>query len=333
MAGSTPSIVEVAQLAGVSIATVSNVLNGTKPVSPKTRVRVEAAVLELGYRVNAFGRSLRRGKSGMVLVLVPDFSNPFHGEIISGIASATRERGYNLLLADAGELWTRGEIELEAVYSRLTDGVISLAPMPGDKELSRLIPDLPWVACSEFLPDLHVPFVSVDHCKGAADAVQYLINQGHRRIALINSDEHLLYARQRRLGYEEALRRNGIEVDPELILCTGLRGTDYAHGSQAAANLLALDRQPTAVFAVSDRLAIGAMKTFKRSGRRIPADIAVIGFDNLPIGEFAEPSLSTVSQPARALGIAATEMLLERVAGGEPASRTLRHELILRESA
>lgn len=327
------SITDVAQRAGVSIATVSHVLNSTKAVSPKTRAKVEAAVAELGYRVNAFGRSLRRGKSGVVLVLVPDFTNPFHGEAIAGIAATTQKHGYNLLLADAGDLWSRGEVELEAMYTRLTDGVISLAPMPSDRDLSVLVPDLPWVACSEFLPDLNVPYVSIDHRKAAQDAVQYLVNQGHRRIGLINTDERFLYARQRRLGYETALQRAGLEPDPALNIATGPRGTDYVHGAQAAAALLALERQPTAIFAVSDRLAIGAMKTLRKAGRRIPADVAVVGFDNSPVGEYSEPALSTVAQPARQIGAVASEMLLQRLRGESPSSRTMPHQLILRDSA
>jgi DNA-binding LacI/PurR family transcriptional regulator len=276
---------------------------------------------------------LRKGTSGTLLVLVPDFGNPFHSDVVAGIESVTRQHGVHLLLADAGEMWMRGDVGVEAIYSRLSDGVISLAPMPSDSDLSLLIPDIPWVACSEFLPEFKIPYASINHRKAACDAVQYLINRGHRRIALINSDERLLYARQRRAGYEDALLRAGLEIDPGLIRMTGMRGPDFAHGSQAATDLLTVDRPPTAVFAISDRLAIGAIKTFRRAGMRVPEDVAVMGFDNSAIADVFEPGLSTVDQPTRALGAAAAEMLLQRLHGEHPASRTLAHQVVLRESA
>jgi DNA-binding LacI/PurR family transcriptional regulator len=187
------------------------------------------------------------------------------------------------------------------------------------------------VNCSEFLPESDVPHVSIDHQQAASDAVQYLINRGHRRIGLINSDERFLYARQRRQGYELALAGAGLEIRPELMRITG--GTSYLRGSQAAAALLSTVAPPTAVFAVSDMLAIGAIKAFRRAGLRVPDDMAVIGFDDIPIAEVFEPGLTTVAQPMHALGATAVELLLHKLSGGTPDSRILPHSLTLRESA
>lgn len=189
----------------------------------------------------------------------------------------------------------------------------------------------PWVNCSEFLPGSDVPYVSIDHKQAACDAVQYLINRGHRHIALVNSDERFLYARQRREGYELALQRAGIELRPELIRMAG--GTSYLRGSQAAAALLTTAQPPTAVFAVSDMLAIGAIKAFRRAGLRVPNDVAVVGFDDIPIAEVFEPALTTVAQPMQALGAVAVELLLSRLSGATPVSRILPYTLTLRESA
>lgn len=325
------SISSVAQHAGVSIATVSRVLNGTKAVNADTRARVEAAVAALGYRANALARSLIRGETRLLLVLVPDFANPFFAEIVKGVESVTRRRGYGLVVADASEAMTRTSVCLDSLYNRLADGVISLARYADLKPLLAEIPDLPWVACSECVDDPEVPSVSINHRQAAIDAVQYLINRGHRRIALLSANEDYLWARQRREGYEFALARAGIEHDPQLIRVA--RGTDFSDGMDAAGALLALEAAPTAVFAVADTLAIGAIKAFRRVGRRVPEDIAVIGFDDIPVARLFEPELTTIAQPVRELGAAAAELLLKRLAGGPAESRTLQHALIVRASA
>ena len=315
----------------MSIATVSRVLNVSKPVNAKTRERVEAAIAELDYRANPFARSLMSGESRLVLVLVPDFANPFYAEIVQGVESVTSKRGYSILLAALpGTLSNDGAL-IENLYNRLTDGVISLAHIKEQPELLAQMRRRPWVACSEFLPDSGIPYVSIDHRQAAIDAVQYLINRGHRRIALLGSQEDFVWARQRRAGYEEALTRASLEVDPQLVRLA--RGTDFTFGVEAAGGLLALENPPTAVFAVSDTLAIGAIKAFRRAGRRIPEDIAVVGFDNIPLSEVFEPSLTTIAQPMRELGAAASELLLQRLAGTDPPSRTMPHSLVIRDSA
>jgi LacI family repressor for deo operon, udp, cdd, tsx, nupC, and nupG len=327
----TVSIERVAHSAGVSIATVSRVMNNSKPVSDKTRERVEAAIVALDFRANPFGRSLSSGKSRLLLVLVPGFANPYYAEIIAGASAVASKAGYRLLPIDMEDTAAQAHGVFDAVYNGLADGVINLIPSADQQELEADAKRQPWVNCSEFLPGHDIPYVSIDHAKAASDAVQYLLNRGHRRIALISSDERYLYARQRREGYEAALTRAGIEVDPQLIVLSG--GTSYAHGSQAAVALLSSVRLPTAVFAVSDTLAVGAMKTFRKAALQVPKDVAVMGFDNTPIAEMFDPGLSTVGQPMHELGGAAASMLLDRMDGKSTESRTLPHHLVLRESA
>ncbi len=321
----------VAELAGVSIATVSRVLNNSKPVNDKTRERVEAAIAHLRFRPNAAGRSLAAAQSRILLVLVPDFANPYYAQIVQGVEAVARQNNYRIVLADALDLTDGQRSPLETLYDRLADGVVNLTHIDDQPELMEEVRQLPWIACSEFSAESGITHVSIDHKQAAIDAVQYLLNQGHRRIALITADEKYLWSRRRREGYAEALARAGIAVDPDLIQVA--RGTDYAYGGEAAGGLLALREQPTAVFAVSDTLAIGAIKAFRRAGRQVPHDIAVVGFDNIPLSEVFEPGITTIAQPMRELGETAARLLLERLAGGTPRSVTLAHRLIVRESA
>ncbi len=326
-AATTASIAAVAALAGVSTATVSRVLNQSKPVNAQTRERVEAAVAQLSYRANPFARSLISGESRLILVVVPDMANPFFAEIVQGIESVMRRHGYNIVLSLAA-----GEGPLDPVYDRLTDGVISMAhahsQRSGADGTARR--DIPWVACSEVVTGSDMPYVSIDHRQAALDAVQYLLNRGHRRIALITAAEDYAWAQQRRLGYETAMQRAGLAVDPAFIRVAS--GTDYGDGSAAAGGLMTLPEPPTAVFAVADTLAIGAIKAFRRAGRRVPEDIAVVGFDNVPLAQVFEPGLTTIAQPMRELGAAAAELLLDSLAGRRPTPRVLPHALVVRDS-
>jgi LacI family repressor for deo operon, udp, cdd, tsx, nupC, and nupG len=264
-------------------------------------------------------------------VLVPDLANPFYSETVKGVESVVRRHGYHIVLGGLPDAEGAGQSALDELYKCMADGVISLANFDNTEPLVKGSPDLPWVSCSEFSADSGLPHVSIDHGQAALDAVQYLINRGHRRIALLGADESYLWARQRRGGYEAALRRAGIELEAPLMRIA--RGTDYSFGMEAAGALLALESPPSAVFAVSDTLAIGAIKAFRRAGRRVPEDIAVVGFDNIPLSRMFEPALTTIAQPMFELGATAAKLLLERLAGGNPQSRTLQHSLVVRESA
>lgn len=328
---SVAPIQAVADLAGVSIATVSRVINRTKPVNEKTRARVEAAVAQLGYHANPFARILTSGESRLLLVLVPNFENPFYAGVLQGIERVTRESGYKILVVSASKGWARDRSTLDTLKSGLVDGVICLTYTQDHQTLSEEVRRMPWVSCSEYLPDGVVPYVSIDHRQAAIDTVCYLINRGHSRIALLVAQEDCVWAQQRRAGYEFALQRAGLPLDKGLIRVA--RGTDCDFGIEAAGTLLGLPEPPTAVFAVSDSLAIGAIKAFRRAGLRVPEDIAVIGFDNIPFAHIFEPGLTTVAQPMLELGAAAAELLLAQLAGSPGESRILQHALIVRETA
>lgn len=328
---STPSINAVAKLAGVSIATVSRVINNSKNVNEGTRRRVEDAIEELGYRVNVFGRSLRRSESRSLMVLVPDLANPYFAEIIRGIESVARSRRYNLLLAHSTDDVGKEGGVLEGLYNRTADGVISLVHIHQSQGMVETVQALPWVSCSECLPDGNVPFVAVDHRQGALDAVQYLLNRKHRRIGFIGCGQDQLWSQQRLAGYEAALRRAEIPLNPDYVRFVG--NTDFQEGQRATSAFLALEHMPTAICAASDTLAIGAIKGFKQAGLRVPEDVAVVGFDDVPIARVYEPALTTIAQPMQQLGETAALMMIERLEGRTVKSQILPHTLMVRESA
>lgn len=328
---SPSSIHEVARLAGVSIATVSRVMNNSKPVRAETRQRVERAIATVGYRGGDVTRAQAMAHSRLLMVLVPDFANPFYAQILQGAESVTRGAGYKLVLTDAASSDAVHQTALDALYNRLADGVINLAHLDDDPALHAALRDMPWVNCSEFVPEAGLPYVSIDHRQAAIDAVQFLLNRGHQRIGLICADETFRWARLRHDGYALAIERAGLTVDPQLVRIA--HDLDYEAGAQAVGGLLALQEPPTAVFAVSDTLAIGAIKALRRAGKRVPDDIAVVGFDDLPVSAVFEPALTTVGQPMRELGARAAEILLARLSGEQPTSRILPHQLVVRDSA
>jgi LacI family repressor for deo operon, udp, cdd, tsx, nupC, and nupG len=325
------AVADVARVAGVSTATVSRVLNAHPSVRDETRQRVEAAMRSLNYRMSFAARSLRTAQTRMVLALVPDFANPYYAEIVRGLGAAAHEHDHELLLCDTGVSEARERAVAQMLTRRMYDGVVCMDPYTTQRMVSEEVCDLPWVACSEFVPDALIPHVSIDHRLAAKDAVLYLLAKGHRRIALINSDERYLYAQQRREGYRDALRDAGLPERADDVQVVG--GIDVALGELAARRLLALEQAPSAVFAVSDTLAVGAIKAGLAAGRRVPEDWAVVGFDDVPLASIFEPSVTTVAQPRRELGRQAMLLLLRRMAGERPESLTLGHVLIERRSA
>jgi DNA-binding LacI/PurR family transcriptional regulator len=324
------ALADVARAAGVSAATVSRVLNKHPSVREDTRLRVEQAMQRLNYRVSIAARSLRTAQTQLILALVPDLANPYYAEILRGIGNTARQHNYELLLCDTGLDAARERAYAQMLGSHMYDGVICMDPFTTQRLVAAEVRNLPWVACSEFVPDENTPHVSIDHRLAAKDAVQYLLSKGHRRIALINSDERYLYARQRREGYRDALAEKGLSERNDHIQIVG--GIDPPLGELAARRLISLEEPPTAIFAVSDTLAIGAIKACITAGLRVPEQMAVVGFDDVPIASIYEPSLTTVSQPRRELGEKAMALLLQRIQGNMPDSITLPHTLVVRQT-
>jgi LacI family transcriptional regulator, repressor for deo operon, udp, cdd, tsx, nupC, and nupG len=328
------SISAVAQRVGVSVATVSRVLNGHANVRPATRERVLAEIETSGYRVNELARNLRTAESRLLLTMVPDFGNPFYAEIVRGIDSVARQHGYFMLLCDTGADAGRERSYFDLLRRHRADGAICLDPATVQHALAAESTALPWVACCEFDPDVGVPYVGIDNYRAAHDAVRHLIARGRRRVALINSDEHYLYAQQRRDGWRDALGEAGVEARDAWRV--NVNCLDYDAGAKAAAELTQVPKAeaPDAIFAVSDTLAVGVINGLRGVGRRVPDDVAVVGFDDIALAARIDPPLTTIAQPMRELGETAARLLLRRFA--DPRASVpgvlLPHRLVVRES-
>ncbi|MFC0337842.1 transcriptional regulator, LacI family [Kushneria avicenniae] len=327
------SINKVAREAGVSIATVSRVINNTGAVRPSTRERVEAAIATLGYSANRLARNLRTAESRLILVLVPDYSNPFYAGIVRGIDAEAGRRGYHMLLCDTGADPDAQRTYLELLTNRMADGAICLDPDSIQALTGEQTRHLPWVACCEFDAASGVPWVGIDNARAATDAVRFLIERGRRHIAMIGGDERFMYARERRRGYLTALEEAGLTPPPGSPLDTF--EPDFDDGYRLTTRLLSASPRCDALFAASDPLAVGAMQAVHDAGLKVPDDIAIIGFDNIPLAAMVRPRLTTVAQPMQRLGENAARLLLEQLNDPElpPAGTLLEHELIVRESA
>jgi len=327
------SISAVALHAGVSVATVSRVMNDMDGVRPGTREKVMASVTALGYRLNHLARNLRTAASRLLLTMVPDVGNPFYSEIVRGIDSVAREHGYFVLLCDTGAEAGRESAYFDLLRTHRADGAICLDPDTVQHALANESNVLPWVACCEFDPGIAVPYVGVDNYRAAGDAVRHLIARGHTRIGLVNSDQRYRYARERQRGYLDALQSAGLQARPEWR--RQVDSLDYDAGKHATLQMMAQPDAPTAVFAVSDTLAIGALSALRQLNKRVPEEVAVVGFDDIAIAAQTWPALTTVAQPMRALGETAARLLLQRLADPEATVQgvLLPHQLVQRESS
>lgn len=324
------NIQHVAQKAGVSVATVSRVLNNVTSVSQKTRLKVENAIKELNYQPSMLGRNLRNSESRLILVLIPSISNPFYTEIIKGIENIAILNNYNILLCETDSNPQRENIYFNMVKNKLADGIISMDPTVNMQKLNELAENYSIILCSEYEEGGAIPYVTIDNELAAYHAVKHLIKLGNKKIALINSDEKFLYARQRRNGYEKALKEFDLPIRNEWLYNT--EQLDFQSGVHAMRRLLQLNEKPSAVFAVSDTLAIGALKEINVSGLKVPDDIAIVGFDKISFSNMTNPTLTTIAQPMYKMGCTAANMLINSIKGNKVESIVLDHELVIRES-
>ncbi|TWC10586.1 LacI family transcriptional regulator [Pseudomonas sp. SJZ085] len=301
------NIREVARLAGVSVATVSRTLKSPERVLPETRDKVNAAVEQAGYRPNLMAVQFRSRRTGNLVILVPAIANTFFARVISGAQQSAQAAGYRLLLCD-----TRGQAEVERefaalVYAHQADGVIQLRASNPFASLPPGAEALPLVNACEVVKGADYPTISLDNRAAAQAMTEYLIGLGHRRIGIIKGPRSSPLTLDRVAGYEDALRQAGLTIDPGLI-CHG----DFTlnAGYDGAGAMLALAERPSALFCENDEMAIGALKRIKESGLRVPVDISLVGFDDIPFAAYCDPPLTTISQPAETFGRKAVEMLI-----------------------
>ena len=322
------TIGDVARSAGVSVATVSKVINGRYGVAASTSMRVQAVIDELGYESSLVARSLRSLRTHVIGILVAEFE-PFSTELLKGVSSAVQGTGYELLAYSGGgragstEGWERRY--LSRLSGTLIDGAILVTPTVVEAQYG-----IPVVAVDPHTGPSGFPTVDADSFTGALTATEHLVSLGHRRIGFLGGRPDLESARLREAGYLEALRRAGIPVDAELMRIGGYRpGTAV----QPAHELLTLADRPTAVFAANDLSAIKTMEVARELGLRLPEDLSVIGFDNVPESALASPPLTTINQPIQQMGVAALGLLIDLIDGKErDAHVRLPTELVLRGS-
>jgi DNA-binding LacI/PurR family transcriptional regulator len=312
------TIAQIAQIAGVSVPTVSKVLNGRVDVAPPTRKRVEQVIEEHGFVRNRAARALRKGKTGLVDLILPRLDDEYFLPILEGVAQVLREAGVRLVLT-ATNYQPEQEVQwIDIVTDHSTDGILLVLPSnEAIKHLERS--GLPFV-CIHNQGGLQptVPSVTITSWEGGFTATTHLINLGHRRIAYIGKTAPARDAIERIAGYRAALDVANLPIDPQLQ-CDG--EFSEADGYTATRTLLELPEPPTAIFAGNDRQAAGVYRALHELGMTVPSEMSVIGFDNLPYTELMNPPLTTVHVPRLELGRTAATMLLHLI-NGEPLEMT-----------
>jgi LacI family transcriptional regulator len=303
------TIREIAELAGVSIATVSRVVNGREDVSPETRELVQRVVRERGYTANRNARGLSAGKTGLIGATVPMLHHAYFSYILAGAAEGLYEQDMRLVLSPTMHEHHREVSLLERLMHGTTDGAVIILPEESSDELELLLNHgYRFVVIDPLLPlNERIPAVSAAHAAGADQAMKHLLSLGHTRIAAITGPRGWKATEDRRRGYYAALAAAGIMPDPELEVESNFEITG---GAAAAEHLLALHEPPTAIFCFNDNMAVGAMQTARTLGVGIPEDLSIVGFDDLEEAEIVTPALTTIRQPLAEMGRIAVSLLM-----------------------
>jgi LacI family transcriptional regulator len=328
------TIRQIAKLAGVSRSTVSRVINDHPNVSPETREQVLQVVAETGFHPDPIARSLSSRRAGIIGLVIPLaiqslFEDPFFPRLMQGISQGCNSHDYTLALFLLHSLEEEAKIYARISRRQLLDGVIVTSTPAGDPLIPQLAANrIPFVMHGRH-EDSRVSFIDVDNATGAYTAVTHLIRLGRRRIGCITGPSVSLAAEDRKKGYLKALLERRVPIDEGLIV----RG-DFTETSSYEAMQRLLRQAPDAVFVASDSMALGVLRALREAGKRVPDDVAVVGFDDLPQATTADPPLTTVRQPIQRAGVLAVETLIDILENGaEPARRIiLPTELVIRAS-
>ncbi len=310
------TIVDVARVARVHPSTVSRVLNARADLvlRPETRERVLSAAARLRYRPSALARSLRLRRTLTLGMIVPDIANPFFPPIIKGAEDAARERGYNLVLCNTGESTEREATYLRVLRERQVDGVLIASSRMTAATITRLRHDaFPFVLVNRAARSRDDLAVVVDNRAASASVVDHLVGRGHRRIGHVAGPQTTTTGVERAAGFADALRRHRLEPDPAL----SVEADAFSEGAgyRAARALLACAAPPTAIFAANDLIAIGVLRAAREAGLGVPADLSLVGFNDVALTELVEPALTTVHVPQEEMGAAAARLLIARLTG------------------
>jgi LacI family transcriptional regulator len=327
------TMTEVAHAAGVSVSTVSHVVNGTRLVAPQTRERVQHAMRILGYEHHPTARSLAAGSNQTIGLAITAASNPYWVELIQGIDGEATRAGLNLLIVDTRDDARHEATAVANLIAHHIEGLV-IAPAVGWRDVTLpLLRDhpIPYVVVDRIDPELRVDQVGVENEASTAAVIDHLIGLGHSRIGMLTGIEGLSTSSERLRGYHVAHRRAGLAVDPALVV-DGLSTSDG--GRKGAWELLELRKPPTAVFAANNNMTIGALAAFRAAGVKVPRDLAVAAFDDFAWADLFSPGLTTVAQPSAAIGARAVQLLLRRMndPGAPPQTSRLPAEVMHRES-
>jgi LacI family transcriptional regulator, galactose operon repressor len=327
------TIAEVAERAGVSKTTVSHVLSGNRPVAVSTRLRVESAVRDLGYRPDHLARSLRTQRSAIAALVIPDITNPFFPVVARGLEDSLYAAGYRMFICNTDAESDQEREFLADLADRRVEGIVIASYTVSRKALSAVHREgIPMVAMGSLvIDDPAVDIVMTDDERGSEQATSWLLGRGHTRVAMIRGAPGTGIEREN--GFRKALAEAGLPFDPALAPCGHWTRQG---GQQAMRQLMALPERPSAVFCGNDLMALGALDAAADLGLSVPGDIAVVGYDDLEWSSLVHPRLTTVVNPAYDTGRAAGNLLLDRMSGRYQGVRrmvVLPCQMVIRESA
>jgi LacI family transcriptional regulator len=328
----TVTLAQIAKEANVSVSTISRALsNKNYPLKEETRKRILKMAEEMGYQPNLVARSLQTNRTHQIGVLVDRMQNPFTAATVQGIQDELRTAGFSISIAYSNRDQNLAIEAIHSFHSRQVDGIVVLNSWLHTYNDSILsMQDRPFVFVNRLFGACKQNCVGPGDYQGAQLATQHLIDLGHRRIGYINGEEIWIEAQDRLAGYRDTLASNGLPVDDALI-----RQGDWSvdSGYRAGKELSALQERPTAIFAANDIMALGAVYAIQEAGLKIPADVALVGYDDRDFAAWIKPALTTVRMPAYEMGQAAARLLLEQIAGEVPEDATqIPGKLIIRES-
>jgi len=328
------TIVEIAKLAGVSTTTVSKVFND-KTVSKKTKDKVLEVAKKLNYQPSTIAQSLRNKKSKAISLMLPNITNPLFPEIIKGVEEVALENDYVVIVCSFEDELRKERHYFQLLDNRWIDGII-LSGITGDKEENKYIQNtqergIPVVFIDRGIEGRFLDLVGIDNQEATFEATKYLLELEHKRVGFVNGLRKIKLFAKRLEGYKRALGESGLEFDENLVV----EGERVSETAESAINqFLSQKKHPTAIFAMGDLLAITILRGIQMHGLKIPEDVSIIGFDNIPLASLTNPSLTTVNQPAYEMGRQAMKLLIDRIEGKDSIKRKiiLDTELVIRES-
>lgn len=323
------SIKDVAREAGVSVATVSRVINKKGVCIPATEKAVLDAIKKLGYKPNLFGKALRSSETNIIMIMLSSLASTFCNSVIREIDKIAERNGYHTIVCATDGISEKEDYYTSFACNGLFDGMIVLNSSFSKEKMSEISATIPVVQCNEYIDTGITPYVTINNRKAAYDATKLLIDNGNKKIVLFSVDNKFISTKERFSGYKQALSDNGIEFDKDLIIY-GDHG--YRSAVEVFEEFLKTGKEFDSVFAISDRMAAGALTVLSSKGISVPEEIEIIGFDNTDISYISTPKLTTVSQPCFQLGQSAFEQLKLLIDGEKAKNVVLDYEIILRES-